>query len=95
MGRRIIPINLDNDEELFNYVASKANRSEFIRYCIRKEMIDEKNKTIDDESLNNRIEAIVKKCLEEYSHTLCTQTNEGRGEQSDEMMAAVNFFDED
>lgn len=95
MGRRIIPINLDNDKELFDYIASKANRSEFIRYCIRKEMIGEKNRLIDDESLNKKIEEIVKKCLEEYSPTSLIEADEKQEEQSDEIMAAVNFFDED
>ena len=58
-------------------------------------MIDEKNKAIDDESLNSRIEEIVKKCIEEYSSTLCLEADERQEGQSDEMIAAVNFFDED
>lgn len=31
-----------NDGELLDYVNGKGNRAEFIRYCIRKEMMEER-----------------------------------------------------
>lgn len=91
MARQIVTVNFDNDKELFDYISSKENRSEFIRYCIRKEMMEEA-KTIDDSEIENKIEKIFMKCLEKYQPKLEIQSESG---QSDEFKAAVDFFDED
>lgn len=91
MARQIVTVNFDNDKELLDYISSKENRSEFIRYCIRKEMVEEA-KTIDDSELENKIEKIFMKCLEKYQPKLEIQSESG---QSDEFKAAVDFFDED
>ena len=91
MARQIITVNFDNNKELFDYISSKENRSEFIRYCIRKEMMEEA-KTIDGSEFESKIEKIVMKCLKEYQPKLEVQSE---SDQSDEFKAAVDFFDED
>ncbi len=91
MPRQIITVSFDNDKELFDYISSKENRSDFIRYCIRKEMMEEA-KVLDGTELESKIEKIVMRCLEKYQPKLEIQSENG---QSDEFKAAVDFFDED
>lgn len=94
MSRPIIPVNFDNDEELLEYVNKKGNRAEFIRYCIRKEKTYEGKSSRSDKDLDERIETIVMRCLENYKPVLIEENNEV--EKADESLAAAaSFFDED
>lgn len=96
--RPIVPVNFDNDEELFSYVNSKVNRAEFIRYCIRKEMMEEKKNLGSERDLEERIERILMRCLENYQPVLKSNAVKEENEEVEISLeeAAVFFeFDED
>ena len=98
MSRPIVPVNFDNDEELHSYVNSKGNRAEFIRYCIRKEMMEERKSIGIEKELDKRIERIVKKCLDEYSTIFQVAQKVDVKEENiedDITLAAIDFFEED
>ncbi|WP_053983825.1 hypothetical protein [Niameybacter massiliensis] len=94
-SRDIVPVGFDNDPELHEYVKSKCNgnKSEFIRYCIRKEMMEERRVLTSEKDLDTRIEKIVKKYLEDFQPIL--QVKQKDKEEDNDLVEAASFFDED
>lgn len=94
--RDIVPVGFDSDPELHDYVKSKCkgNKSEFIRYCIRKEMMEERKTSLNEKDLDIRIENIVRKCLEEFNPMVVKVKGEDNHEDKD-LLEAASFFDED
>lgn len=93
MARPTIPVNFDNHPELYEYVVSKGNKGEFIRNCIKKEKDGEEAKRLENKDLENMIERIIRKCLQEYNPSLDVKNTSSIA--SDALQAAANFFEED
>jgi len=93
MGRLIIPINFDNDKDLYDYVTAKGNKSEFIRNLISKEMHQESVERGDNQELEDKIERIMRKCLQEYKPGVIRDPDMKNA--PNDLQAAASFFDED
>ena len=92
--RPIVPVNFDNDGELLEYINGKGNRAEFIRYCIRKEMMEERKNIANEKDLDIRIEKILRRCLADYQSVRVEVKHEASKEDND-LLEAASFFDED
>jgi UDP-galactopyranose mutase len=93
MGRLTIPVNFDNHPELYEYVVSKGNKGDFIRNCIKKEKDREEVDRHENKDLENMMERVIKRCLQEYSPPLDVKNTSSIS--SDVLQAAASFFDED
>jgi hypothetical protein len=93
MARLTIPVNFDNYPELYEYVVSKGNKGDFIRNCIKKEKDRGELEQHENKNLENMIEGIIRKCLQEYGPSLDVKNTSSIS--SDALQVAANFFDED
>lgn len=90
MDRLIVPVNFDNDKELYDYVTTKRNKADFIRNCIRKEKMQEEVREDDKKDLEKIIEEVVRKCFKEYRPVL-----EEHEPSMETIKQVANFFEED
>lgn len=90
MARKIIPINFENDPELYDYVAQHKNKADFIRKCIRSYKEDREVKIDCD---------VIEKCMERVMIRHLAVLQEVRVEVKEEIdndiVEALNFFELD
>lgn len=94
-AREMVSVSFDNEPELHEYVKSKCNgnKAEFIRYCIRKEMMEERKAITGEKDLDTRIEKIVQKYLEDFKPMV--EVKQVDQEEDNDLLEAASFFDED